>query len=89
MLLCSCAEFLSRFSVRAPPELRQGTQSSSRVMLVPPINLQQVALGPFELQRKTQGSSQVAAVDLWCFSSFSDASSRVVAGCLHRVESPL
>ena len=68
--------------MRAPPELRQGTQSSSQVLLVPPIDLQQVALGPFELQRETRGSSRVAAVDLWHLSSFSDVSSCVVAGCL-------
>ena len=66
--------------MRAPPELRQGTQSSSRILLVPPIDLQQVALGPFELQRETRGSSRVAAVDLWRLSSFSDASSHVAAG---------
>ena len=37
MLLSSCAEILSGFAMIAPPELRQGTQSSSQVLLVPPL----------------------------------------------------
>ena len=63
MLLSSCAEVLSQFAVRLPLELRKETQSSSRVLVLPPLELQQPAWGPFELWQGTQGSSRVAAVD--------------------------
>ena len=49
MLLSSCAEVLAQFAVRGPFELRQGTQSSSRVLVVPPLELQQGARDPFKL----------------------------------------
>ena len=48
-LLSICAEILVQFAVRASLELRQGTQSSSRVPVGSPLELQQGALGPFEL----------------------------------------
>ena len=45
----SFADVLSQFAMRAPLELRQGTQSSSHVLVVPPVEMQQGAWGPFEL----------------------------------------
>ena len=51
VLLSSCAEVLSRFAVRAPVEFRQGSQSSSRVLFVPPLDLQQCTWGTLELQQ--------------------------------------
>ena len=69
MLLSSCAEVLAQFAVIGPFELRQGTQSSSRVLVVPPLGMHQGVWDPFELLWGTWGSSRVAAVDLGLLSS--------------------
>ena len=53
----------SRFTVREPLELRKGTQSSTRVLVVPPFELQQDAWVSFELQQGTRAFCQVPAVD--------------------------
>ena len=45
----SFADVLSQFATKASLELRQGTQSSSHVVVVPPVEMQQGAWGPFEL----------------------------------------
>ena len=63
VLLSSHAEVLSRFAMGAPLELRQWIQSSSRVLVVPPLKLHQGGWGPFELHWGTRGSSRIAAVD--------------------------
>lgn len=39
----SFADVLSQFALKAPLELRQGTLSSSHVVVVPPVELQQGA----------------------------------------------
>ena len=57
VLLSSHAEVLSRFAMGAPLELRQWIQSSSRVLVVPPLKLHLGAWGPFELHWGTRGSS--------------------------------
>jgi len=51
----SFADVLSQFAMRAPLELRQGTQSSSHVVVVPPVEMQQGAWGPFELWQAKLG----------------------------------
>ena len=45
----SFADVLSQFATKASLELRQGTQSSSHVAVVPPFEMQQGAWGAFEL----------------------------------------
>ena len=62
-LLSSHAEVLSQFAIVSPLELRQWIQSSSRVLVVPPLKLHLGAWGPFELHWGTRGSSRIAAVD--------------------------
>ena len=63
VLLSSHAEVLSQFAIVSPLELRQWIQSSSRVLVVPPLKLHQGGWGPFELHWGTRGSSRIAAVD--------------------------
>ena len=57
MLLSSCAEVLAQFPLRAPLELRQGTENSSQFLVVPPLELQQGTRGPLELKQEARGSS--------------------------------
>ena len=45
VLLSKCVEILSRFAVIAPLEIRQGTQGSSRVLVLPPCESQLGAQG--------------------------------------------
>ena len=45
----SFADVLFQFALKTPLELRQGTQSSSHVAVVPPFEMQQGAWGAFEL----------------------------------------
>ena len=45
----------SLFTLREPLELRKGTQSSTTVLVMPPLKLQQGAWVSFELRQGTQG----------------------------------
>ena len=64
---CYCLVVLrsySLFTVREPLELRKGTQSYTRVLVMPPLELQQGAWVSFELRQGTRAFYRVSAVDL-------------------------
>lgn len=60
----SFAEVLSQFALKAPLELRQGTQSSSHVVVVPPVEMQQVLRVLLSYGGLIWGSSPVSPEEL-------------------------